>query len=102
MPHRKHRWLEPTYWVALTALNGGMAGFSAADGDVKWAWFSGILGTICAIYATFAIYDWYIEWQDERYERKYLASLPDVELLGDMVDEEVDVDARTIDVFTKE
>lgn len=61
-------------WIALTAINGGLLGWDLAAGS-QHAWFSGALGVLCLILSTFAVYDFWVAWKDERYERKHIAEV---------------------------
>lgn len=66
--------LRAFMWVALTGVNGGLLGWDLAAGS-RHAWFSGTMAVICLLFAVFSVHDFWVEWQDERYERKYLAEL---------------------------
>lgn len=63
------------FWTTLLGLNAWDLGEGVASGDTKLIVFSAILCAICGIAGCFKGYDVYVEYLDDRYERKYLASL---------------------------
>lgn len=63
------------FWVMITAINGWAIGRYLAKDDVTGAVIAAVLGVIAAVMSTFKIVDLYNDWQDDRYERSYLASL---------------------------
>ena len=67
--------LTTLIWVVITAANAWAIGRFLAQNDTGGVVFASILGAIAAIVSTFRIVDLYSAWQDERYERAYLASL---------------------------
>ncbi len=71
------------FWTVLLGINGWYVGKHTALGETETAVIAGIMGFICLVAALFNGYDLYMDWQDERYERKYLASLEDFPAIED-------------------